>query len=367
MKVAADGSIRPQAPISCSGTQHVTVSLQAEPGATLGGPLTAGVTVKNIVESVTISGQATVNVVDPTDASAATIPTPPATPVASDTVYTDHIGRPGNVDYFRLPAQPVGSEVIVTLSHVRRTTTSLLYGNATSSLRGAPFHRPFHSPFHSGTTPVLVDDSSQSPVDDGSITPPELLQDVPQLPGATIRDASVQRGTTDEAVFTTTTGDDSRFHHPGERLQRRLEPAAVLLAGDGGHAGSVVAVFDSELHRRGTTGSLPASLDPATRTLILVNQKRLGDMYGPAAADAVMAKLQALAGYTDQGGNHDFDVRGAVIPVDGDPTVAADYAAWDDSPCSVGAANTIVTDINRVVDRLRPGSARSALCGGGRR
>ena len=86
-----------------------------------------------------------------------------------------------------------------------------------------------------------------------------------------------------------------------------------------------------------------------------MNKKRLGDMYGPAAADAVMAKLQTLAGYTDQGGNHDFDVRGAVIPVDGDPTVAADYGAWDDSPCSVGAANTIVTDINRVVDRLRPG------------
>ena len=60
-------------------------------------------------------------------------------------------------------------------------------------------------------TPVLVDDSSQSPVDDGSITPPELLQDVPQLPSATIRDASVQRGTTDEAVFTTTTGDDAGF------------------------------------------------------------------------------------------------------------------------------------------------------------
>ena len=55
------------------------------------------------------------------------------------------------------------------------------------------------------------------------------------------------------------------------------------------------------------------------------------------------------------GGNHDFDVRGAVVPVDGDPTVAADYGAWDASPCSVGAANTIVTDINRVVDRLRPG------------
>ena len=53
--------------------------LQAEPTATLGGPLTAGVTVKNTGESVSISGQAPVTVVDPTDASAATIPTPPGT------------------------------------------------------------------------------------------------------------------------------------------------------------------------------------------------------------------------------------------------------------------------------------------------
>ncbi len=44
-----------------------------------------------------------------------------------------------------------------------------------------------------------------------------------------------------------------------------------------------------------------------------------------------------------------------MVPVDGDPTVAADYAAWDANSCSVAAANTVVTDINKVVDRLRPG------------
>ena len=105
--------------------------------------------------------------------------------------------------------------------------------------------RPFHSPFHSGTTPVLVDDSSQSPVDDGSITPPELLQDVPQLPDATIRDASVQRGTTDEAVFTTTTGDDSGFTIQVSGFNGASSPLPVLPAGHGGDAGGVVAVFDS--------------------------------------------------------------------------------------------------------------------------
>ena len=66
MKVRVDGSIRPQAPISCSGIQHVTVGLQAEPTATLGGPLTSGATVSTTGESLSISGQAPVMVVDPT-------------------------------------------------------------------------------------------------------------------------------------------------------------------------------------------------------------------------------------------------------------------------------------------------------------
>ena len=44
----------------------------------------------------------------------------------------------------------------------------------------------------------------------------------------------------------------------------------------------------------GTEGSLPSSLDPSTRTLILVNQERLGDLYG-AAASEVMSTLDELA------------------------------------------------------------------------
>ena len=53
----------------------------------------------------------------------------------------------------------------------------------------------------------------------------------------------------------------------------------------------------------GTAGSLPAQLDPSTRTLFLVNKERLGDIYGTAEADEVMAKLQTLAATTDPGGD----------------------------------------------------------------
>jgi hypothetical protein len=33
-------------------------------------------------------------------------------------MYVDHIGRPGNVDYFTIPAQPANSAIIVTLRNI---------------------------------------------------------------------------------------------------------------------------------------------------------------------------------------------------------------------------------------------------------
>jgi hypothetical protein len=151
---------------------------------------------------------------------------------------------------------------------------------------------------------------------------------------------------TDEAVFTTTTSDDTGFTIQVSGFNGASSPLPYVLRVTVITPPSALPCSARNFPGGGTAASLPAQLDPATRTLILVNKKRLGDIYGAAAADGVMAKLQTLASYTDTGGNHDFDVRGAVVPVDGDPTVAADYTAWDASPCSVGAANTVVTDIN---------------------
>jgi uncharacterized delta-60 repeat protein len=354
-----DGSITPQATIGCSGTQHVTVNLGAEPTTVLGGPLTSGVTVTNGIESLTASNQAPVTVVDPTDASAATS-APAASATSTDTMYVDHIGRPGNVDYFSLAPQPAGSAVIVTLSHLPADYDLVLYGPGSSSLRGAPFGQsPFgQSPFGQspfGQSALLVSDDALSPAADGTITGPELLQDVPLVPGQTVRGASAQRGTTDEAVYTVTTEEDTTpFTIQVSGFNGASSPQPYVLRVTVLPPLTAKAPCPARNLTGGVAGTLPTSLDPATRTLILVNQKRLGDLYGAAAATNVMNKLATLAGYTDAT-NHDFDVKGAVLPIDGDPTVSGDYQAWDASPCSVQAANKIVTDTNKLVDRLRPG------------
>jgi uncharacterized delta-60 repeat protein len=359
--VASDGSITPQTPISCSGVQHVTVNLQAEPTTTLGGPLLSSVTVNNTAETISATNQAPVTIVDPTDSSAAAS-TPPGTPGSTDTMYVDHIGRPGNVDYFTLAPQTPGSAVIITLSHIPagQDYDLVLYGPQPSSLRGAPFghgpfgHGPFgHGPFGHGA--LLAGDDALSPASDGTIIAPELLQDVPLLPDQAVRSASAQRGSTDEAVYTLTTEEDTTpFTIQVSGFNGSSSPQPYVLRVTVIPPSSSLPCAARTLPNIGVQGTLPSSLSPTTRTLILVNQKRLGDLYGVTAANNVMAKLNALASYTDPS-NSEFDVRGAVLPIDGDSTVASDYQAWDNSPCSVKAANQIVADTNKVVDRLRGG------------
>jgi uncharacterized delta-60 repeat protein len=361
--VATDGAITPQSPITCSGVQHVVVNVGAEPTATLGGPLTAGVTVSNSFESLSIANQAPVTVVDRTNANPATAGTPAGTPTSTDTMYVDHIGRPGNVDYFTIPAQPANSAIIVTLSNIPTGADFdlTLYGNAPSSLRGAPFgSSPFgSSPFGSspfGSSALLASDDALSPSNDGSSTPPEVLEDVPLIADQPVRSVSAQRGRTDEAVYTITTEDDT-------------DPFTVQVSGFNGSSSldpyivRVTVISPSQTlpcatrsyPNRGSVGQIPTNIDPNTRTLILVNKKRLGDVYDQPLADQVMAKLSALAGYVDPSGNNEFDVRGLVVPVDGNAAVRSDYQAWDANPCSVSAANQIVTDVNALVDGLRAG------------
>ena len=98
---------------------------------------------------------------------------------------------------------------------------------------------------------------------------------------------------------------------------------------------------------QGVAGVKPASMASDVNTLFIVDQKRLGDLYGSAAASDVMNALGTLAG------RHDLGVNGAVLPVEGDANVAAKFAVWDANPCSPVAANDVVTAINTLVDGYR--------------
>ena len=100
----------------------------------------------------------------------------------------------------------------------------------------------------------------------------------------------------------------------------------------------------------GVTGTMPdlTALPSDLATVILVNKERLGDTFGTADADEVMATLAAFAARPD--------VHGVVLPVDGDTTVAAAYDAWNANPCRSDRANKVVNEITRLVVGIRNGA-----------
>ena len=79
-----------------------------------------------------------------------------------------------------------------------------------------------------------------------------------------------------------------------------------------------------------------------------MNRERLGDTFGPTAADDVITALETLAARPD--------VNGVVIPVEGDASVAAAYTAWDANPCASDRANKVVSAITRLVMGVRNGA-----------
>ncbi len=102
----------------------------------------------------------------------------------------------------------------------------------------------------------------------------------------------------------------------------------------------------------------PSDLDTTipsnVNTLFLVNTERMSAAFGSAFDDptestkeTVVTDLNVIASDSRAG------VIGAVIPVDTYSTVQAAYVAWNANPCSVDAANGVVTAIAAVVDQIR--------------
>jgi hypothetical protein len=100
-----------------------------------------------------------------------------------------------------------------------------------------------------------------------------------------------------------------------------------------------------------THGTLPtqANVDQNVKTLFLVNQQRLAGLYTQAGADSLLGAGSPLYAVASRP-----EVGGVVLPVDGSSAVRNAYSAWDQNPCSIDAANTVVRSINDLVATYRP-------------
>ncbi len=368
--VSTAGAITPRNAVTCTGTQPLAVDLQAEPSTILG-PTTSGVTVSVNGGSVSVTGAAPVTV---SKNFIVNNHADPANPATINTVYAGHVASAADLDYFSIGSLPAGTELTLTLSHLPADYDLLVYGSAAPQLRATPgfgtpgfgtpgfgtpgFGTPGFGTPGFGTpgfgTPgfgTAATDAATSFASSGAQAAPSLDPDVPRL-NLPVRGFSHQRGLTTETVTTKVRSADEVTLVQVSGYLGATSPSPYLLRVSATPPPTLLPCAARSYAHTGIAGTLPTTpLDPATQTLFLVNQQRLGAIYGSTpegdAGQVVVSRLTDLAA--------DPSVKGVVVPVEGDGTVRDAYTAWDADACNPVAADSVVAAINSVVDRLRTG------------
>lgn len=265
---------------------------------------------------------------------------PATAPVAEpDVLYISHISSATDKDFWRIPVpEEPGSRIGVYLSHLGSDNDLVMYSPASAPLRSIPLRSiPLRS--------IPVEDDGLNVDDSGSALPPETLQDI-SLESLPLRSISANRSTHDEFVQTRSRGEtgfytiqvsgyNGSFSDQPYVLRIKVTPPPTI------------ECTPRTFPYVGTPGTIPTPIPSDVNTLFIVNQERLGDVYGAAAASSVMTALNTLAAHAD--------VKGVVIPVEDNSYVATAYEAWDLKPCSATAANNVVTEISYLIYQLQLG------------
>jgi len=360
-----------------NGSQHMRLDFQAQPGLDLG-TFAASATVTT-PQVTSVSGAAPVTV---TKNWAAASQGPNNAPVIQpNQLIFDHVNTPTDVEYFAVPVPAEGTQVNLYLSHVAPGADFDLavFKPQVQSLQSAQIGGIQIGGIQIGGIAPLQDGGLGTNNSSTSLAP-DTLQDIPgvdgiqiggiqmggiqiggiQIGGIQLAGVSQTRGNADEQVQLTT-GPETGYYlvqvtgYNGSTSVRPFElrvketPAAPL----------PVCPPRTFLNPMGVPGTLPSAVPSTTRTLFLVNQQRMDALYGMSATSSMISELNTVAARTD--------VAGAVLQVDGnEPNQATSavrdaYTAWDQSPCSVDAANNVVRQINALVAGYRANSSGSNL------
>jgi hypothetical protein len=247
------------------------------------------------------------------------------------------IASRGDVDYYKVQLPPAGTRLLVHLTNLPADYDLALFASQTTSVRTGATEG---APLQDGTVP---DESINTQGGLNAQLTPTALQDVPN-PGIPAVQVSANRGTDDEDVGMVSPGGSGYaliavYGYNGAsdpkpyslRVTTQAPPSLtcaprIFAQAGGGTAGAVP-----------TIASMPSDLN----TLILVNEKRIGDTYGATGETSVVSALASLAG------DRTLGVSGAVIPVEG--LAQSEYDAWDNNPCDVNAANDVA---NAIADEI---------------
>ncbi|HEY2813578.1 MAG TPA: hypothetical protein VGJ03_08960 [Acidimicrobiales bacterium] len=256
-------------------------------------------------------------------------------PLTPDTIRIGYVGHAGDTDVYSLQV-PDGAFLSLSLSNLPIDADLRLYSPPAAPIRNAP----------TKTVPNVPDAPSSLALGESDATP-QTAQDVPDI-GLPIYATSAHRGTTDETIDTSPLPGGAYYVQvSGYNGAFSNQPYALRAHLTGGPPAEACTARTLTLGSPGTlpnTSSLPANLN----TIFLVNQQRFAAAY-PGGMSAISPSLTALAGDSADG------VVGVVVPVDGDASVRAAYATWDqqNSRCSPAAANAVVSAIGHVIDSIK--------------
>jgi hypothetical protein len=283
-----------------------------------------------------------------------------------DVLYVGHIAYSGDQDVYSIPLDgyPRGTKVKISMKVPADLDLVVTKPNS-PSVRSAP----------GGSIPggsIPLEDPTPSVDSSGTPLPPDTLADVPQsapggsipggsipggsIPGGSIPGGSISanRGNVSEAAQIVTNGETGNAYVTvsGYNGASSLDPYVLRLqVTPPPTLPACPAVTGMSTPTAGTLPS-PSSLPADTQTLFLVDRQRMAALHDGTNAMSINTLLSSTTSPLVQVASRP-EVKGAIIPVDGNVNVRNAYASWDASPCSIDAVNGVVKSINDLVDTYR--------------
>ncbi len=285
--------------------------------------------------------------------------------IVPDTLYTGYLNTAGDTDYYRVQAPGAGTLTTINLSHLPADADLVVYEESNSQLN----LRSEVARLRQQSKPIEMVNPQVGVT--GEPLEPQQLNDIAVLPDKTLAATSARAGLANESVELINDGDDDTTTADDDvsyviavtsyddavsadpyvlRVKQVVPPGALACAASGPGSVQLPPVPGGF-----TPSSAMTSIPAGTETLILVNRQRMAREFGNDATTTLTGELSSFAARSD--------VRGLVLPVDGDASVQSAYATWDASPCGLGRPNLVVREINDHIDALLEASpaARGTL------
>ena len=297
---------------------------------------TGGTSVESAPASVAVG-----DTFEPNDGAAA------AKTIASNTLYESYVTSATERDFFTFPNPPAGAIVKAKLLRLPADYDLVMYAPAVPPLRSSPIDEiPIDEIAGGETSPDLQQQSQQVGT--------ETLQDVPTDGaggGQALAGASSTRGTAPEEIDYVSTGQAGNVTLQVSAYNGDFSatlPYTLLLEIELPPSVPPCQPMSFPNAGSGVAGTMPA-IGGNVNTLILTNEKQLGDLYGAAAEQNVVNAANSLIA------NGYAGTVAALVPLEADPSVAAAYAAFNAEPCSPAKANDVVRAIGTLLDNISSG------------